>query len=327
MGKKWSWAVGILFVGIMALSPGGALGDTYPSRPVSMVVPFPPGGATDLTARPIAAALEPILKQPVAVVNKPGAGGVVGMQFAAVSKPDGYTVLAALATISVMPEVDHLFGRPKTYTKDDFLPIALLNADTTVLVVRKDAPWNSVAELVADAKKRPNEIKYSSAGVYSALHLAMAMFTHAAGIELRHIPTQGGGPALNALLGGHVDAMAASPSMVAAQLRGGTVKMLACWGGKRLALFPDIKTFIELGYPDVEFYIWSGLFVPKATPPEIVKTLREAVKKAAHTPEFTTSMEKLKTPVYYLDGPDFQKFWDKDADRLVKAVRSIGKVE
>jgi tripartite-type tricarboxylate transporter receptor subunit TctC len=209
MGKKWSRTIGILFVGIMALSQGAALGDTYPSRPLSMVVPFPPGGATDLTARPIAAALEPYLKQPVAIVNKPGAGGVVGMQFAAISKPDGYTMLCALSTISVMPEVDHLFGRPKTYVKEDFVPVALLNADTTVLVVRSDAPWKSVAELIADAKKRPDEIKFSSAGVYSALHVAMAMFTHAAEIQLRHIPTQGGGPALTALLGGHVDTMAA----------------------------------------------------------------------------------------------------------------------
>jgi tripartite-type tricarboxylate transporter receptor subunit TctC len=325
MGKKWFLAVGILFVSILAFPPAGALADTYPSRPLTMIVPFPPGGATDLTARPIAAALEQHLKQPVAVVNKPGAGGVVGMQYVAVGKPDGYTVLAALATISVMPEVDQLFGRPKTYQKDDFTPIALLNADTTVLVTRKDAPWTSVAELVADAKKRPKEIKFSSAGIYSGLHLPMAMFTQTAGIELRHIPFQGGGPALTALLGGHADIMAASPSMIAGQLKAGAVKVLACWGGSRLASFPDTKTFIELGYPDVEFYIWSGLFVPKATPPAIVTTLREATKKAAQAPEFTTAMEKLKTPVYYLDGPDFQKFWDKDAARLVKAVRSIGK--
>jgi tripartite-type tricarboxylate transporter receptor subunit TctC len=194
-------------------------------------------------------------------------------------------------------------------------------------VVRKDAPWNTVAELVADAKKRPNEIKFSSAGVYSTLHVAMAMFTHAAGIQLRHIPTQGGGPALTALLGGHVDAFAAGPSVVAAQLKAGTVKVLACWGAKRLAAFPDIKTFIELGYPDVEFYIWAGLFVPKATSPAIVTTLREATKKAAASPEFKSAMEKLNTPIYYLDGPDFQKFWDKDAARLVKAVRGIGKVQ
>jgi tripartite-type tricarboxylate transporter receptor subunit TctC len=325
MRKNWRWVVVMLFVGIPAFFPGVARGDTYPSRPITMIVPFPPGGATDLTARPIAAALEPLLKQPVAVVNKPGAGGVVGMQFASVSKPDGYTLLAALATISVMPEVDAIYGRPKTYQTSDFAPIALLNADTTVLVTLKDAPWNSVDDLVADAKKRPKEIKFSTAGIHSGLHLPMAMFTQAAGIELRHIPFQGGGPALTALLGGHADIMAASPSMIAGYMKSGTLKVLACWGGKRLAAFPDAKTFIELGYPDVEFYIWSGLFVPKATPPEIVQTLREATKKAAHTSEFQTAMEKLQTPVYYLDGPDFQKFWDKDAARLVKAVRSIGK--
>jgi tripartite-type tricarboxylate transporter receptor subunit TctC len=325
MSKKWVLAVGILFIAVLAFPPGGARADTYPSRPLTMIVPFPPGGATDLTARPIAAAMEPHLKQPVAVVNKPGAGGVVGMQYVAVGKPDGYTVLAALATISVMPEVDQLFGRPKTYQKEDFTPIALLNADTTVLVTRQGAPWKNVAELVADAKKRPKEIKFSSAGIYSGLHLPMAMFTQAAGIELRHIPFQGGGPALTALLGGHADIMAASPSMIAGQLKAGTVNVLACWGGSRLAAFPDTKTFIELGYPDVEFYIWSGLFVPKATPPAIVTTLREATKKAAQTPAFRTAMEKLNTPVYYLDGPDFQQFWDKDAARLVKAVRSIGK--
>jgi tripartite-type tricarboxylate transporter receptor subunit TctC len=327
MDKNRVLIAGMLLVGILGLFPGWSAGDTYPSRPLSMIVPFPPGGVADLTARPIAAALEPLLKQPVAVVNKVGAGGAVGMQFAAVSKPDGYTVLCALSSISVMPEVDILFGRPQTYKREDFVPIALLNADPTILVVRKDAPWNSLAELVADAKKRPNEIKYSSSGVYGTLHVAMAMFTHAAGIQMRHIPTQGGGPALTALLGGHVDAFAAGPSVVAAQLKAGTVKVLACWGAKRLAAFPDIKTFIELGYPDVEFYIWAGLFAPKATPPDNVKILREATKKAANSPEFKSAMEKLNTPIYYLDGPDFQKFWDKDAERLIKAIRAIGKVQ
>jgi tripartite-type tricarboxylate transporter receptor subunit TctC len=105
------------------------------------------------------------------------------------------------------------------------------------------------------------------------------------------------------------------------------VKILACWGGKRLASLPNIPTFIEMGYPEVEFYIWAGLFVPKATPPEVVKILREATKKAANSPEFKNAMENLNTPVTYLDGPDFQKFWDKDAERLIKAIRAIGKVQ
>ena len=327
MSRNRVLMAGMIFVGIIGFFPGWSAGDTYPSRPLSMVVPFPPGGVADLTARPIAVALEPHLKQPMAVVNKPGAGGAVGMQFVAVGKPDGYTLLCALSSISVMPEVDSLFERPQTYKREDFVPIALLNADPTILVVRKEAPWNSVADLVADAKKRPNDIKYSSSGVYGTLHVAMAMFTHAAGIQMRHIPTQGGGPALTALLGGHVDAFAVGPSVVTSQLKAGTVKVLACWGGKRLASLPNIPTFIELGYPEVEFYIWAGLFVPKATPPEVVKILREATKKAANSPEFKKAMENLNTPVSYLDGPDFQKFWDKDAERLIKAIRAIGKVQ
>lgn len=325
--KKWRWLLAIL------LATGGLIGyfgitfADYPTRPITMVVPFPPGGVADLTARPLAAALEPILKQPVAVVNKSGAGGAVGMQFVAVAKPDGYTLLLALSSISVMPEVDKLFGRPQTYKREDFVPIALLNADPTVLAVRKEAPWKSVADFVADAKKRPGEIKYSSSGMYGTLHVAMEMFAHAAGIKLRHIPTAGGGPALTALLGGHVDAFAVGPSVIASQLKAGTVRVLGCWGAKRLASMPDIPTFIELGYKDVEFYIWAGLFAPKATPPEIVKILREATKKAAHSAEFKNAMDKLNTPIYYLDGPDFQKFWDEDAARLAKAIRNIGKVE
>lgn len=325
--KKWRCLLAILLGMAGLMGNLGIVFADYPTRPITLVVPFPPGGVADLTARPLAAALEPILKQPVAVVNKSGAGGAVGMQFVAVAKPDGYTLLLGLSSISVMPEVDRLFGRPQTYKREDFAPIALLNADPTVLAIRKEAPWKSVADFVADAKKRPGEIKYSSSGMYGTLHVAMEMFAHAAGIKLRHIPTAGGGPALTALLGGHVDAFAVGPSVIASQLKAGTVRVLACWGAKRLASLPDTPTFLELGYKDVEFYIWAGLFAPKATPPEIVKIWREATKKAAQSAEFKNAMDKLNTPIYYLDGPDFQKFWDEDAARLAKAIRNIGKVE
>ena len=179
--------------------------EPYPTRPIQILVPFPPGGVADLVARPFAAALEKHLKQPAVVVNKTGAGGAVGMQAAAVAKADGYTLMVALSSISVMPEVDALFGRPSTYKLKDFAPIALLTADPTILVIKKEAPWKTVADFVADAKKRPNEIKYASSGVYGTMHVAMEMFAQAAGIKLRHIPTAGGGPALTALLGGHVD--------------------------------------------------------------------------------------------------------------------------
>jgi tripartite-type tricarboxylate transporter receptor subunit TctC len=312
----------------MSLLPGPALAeDPYPARPIQIVVPFPPGGVADLVARPFATALEKHLKQPVVIVNKTGAGGAVGMQAAAVSKPDGYTLMVALSSISVMPEVDELFGRPSTYKLKDFAPIGLLTADPTILVIRSEAPWKTVADFVADAKKRPNEIKYSSSGVYGTMHVAMEMFAHAAGIKLRHIPTGGGGPAVTSLLGGHVDCLSGGPNVSIPHLKAGTLRVLANWGDKRLAALPDVPTMKELGFKDVEFLIWSGFFAPVATPPAILKTLREATAKAVQAPEFKSAMEKMDTPVYYLDAPEFQKFWDSDAERLVKAVRNIGKVQ
>ncbi|RPJ38988.1 MAG: tripartite tricarboxylate transporter substrate binding protein [Deltaproteobacteria bacterium] len=318
----------IIGVGLISVIPAKGLADEpYPARPIQVIVPFPPGGVADLVARPFTTVLEKLVKQPVVVVNKTGAGGAVGMQAAAVSKPDGYTLMVALSSISVMPEVDALFGRPSTYKLKDFAPIALLTADPTIFVVKKESPWKTVADLVADAKKRPNEIKYSSSGVYGTMHVAMEMFTHAAGIKMRHIPTGGGGPALTSLLGGHVDALSGGPNVSIPHIKAGTLRVLANWGAKRLAALPDVPTMKELGYKDVEFYIWSGFFAPAATPPSAIKILREATAKAVQAPEFKAAMEKMDTPIYYLDSPEFQKFWDQDAERLIKAVRNIGKVQ
>jgi tripartite-type tricarboxylate transporter receptor subunit TctC len=318
----------MLWVGIAGLAAGQAFAaEPYPVRPIQVIVPFPPGGVADLVGRPFATALERQLKQPVVIVNKTGAGGAVGMQAQAIAKPDGYTLMVALSSISVMPEVDVLFGRPPVYKLSDFAPIALLSSDPTVLVVSSKSPWKTVADFVADAKKRPGEIKYASSGVYGTMHVAMEMFAHAAGIKLRHIPTGGGGPALTALLGGHVDAISGGPNVSIPHIKAGTVKVLAGWGDTRLPALPDVPTLMELGYKNVEFYIWSGFFAPVATPQPIINVLREATAKAVQAPDFKAAMEKMATPIAYMDAPEFRKFWDADADRLVKAVRNIGKVE
>jgi len=325
MGRRMVWAV--LMAVAVGFIPGiGLAQEIYPTRPVQVIVPFPPGGVADLVARPLAAAMEKILKQPVVVANKTGAGGAVGMQAAAVSKPDGYTVMVALSSISVMPEVDKLFGRPQTYKLEDFAPIALLTADPTILVIKKEAPWKNVADFVADAKRRPNEIKYASSGVYGTMHVAMEMFAHAAGIKLRHIPTAGGGPALTALLGGHVDTISGGPNVSIPHIKAGTLRVLAGWGEKRLAALPDVPTLKELGY-DAEFYIWSGFFAPRAAPPAAIKVLREAVRQAVSGSEFKSAMGKMDTPISYLDADEFKKFWDKDARMLAQAVKNIGKVQ
>jgi tripartite-type tricarboxylate transporter receptor subunit TctC len=280
----------------------------------------------DLTARPVAAAMEKILKNPVIVVNKTGAAGAVGMSFVANSKPDGYNLLMALSSISIIPEADKLFDRQPAYTMDQLVPLALISADPTILVVGANSPWKSVKDFVADAKKRPGEISYSSSGVYGTLHMAMELFSHAAGIKLKHVPYGGAGPALTAVLGGHHDALASGPAVVIPHIKGGKLRPLAGWGAKRVASLPDVATFKELGY-DAEFYIWAGMFAPKGTPEPVLKKLRDILRASVQQADFKDAMTKLETPIAYLDAPEFQKFWDKDAKMLTDAVKRIGRIE
>jgi tripartite-type tricarboxylate transporter receptor subunit TctC len=301
--------------------------EPFPSRPITLVVPFPPGGQADLNARPTAAALEKVLKTPVGVVNRTGAAGAVGMASVASARPDGYTLLMALSSISIIPEADKLFDRKPAYTTDQLAPIALVSADPTVLVVPASRPWRSVADLIADAKARPGQVAFSSSGVYGTLHLAMAMLEHAAGVKMKHIPYNGAGPALTAILGGQVDALASGPAVVIPHVKSGKLRALASWGDQRVPALPDVPTFKELGYRDVEFYIWAGLFAPAGTPAPVLATLREAARKAVEDPDFKAAMAKIETPVAYRDAPDFQRFWDEDAKRLAEAVRRVGRVE
>jgi tripartite-type tricarboxylate transporter receptor subunit TctC len=301
--------------------------EPFPSRPITVVAPFPPGGVADLTARPVAVAMEKILKSPVGVVNKTGAAGAVGMQSVAVAKPDGYTLLLALSSISIIPEADKLFGRPPAFTVDQFAPIALISADPTILVVPADKPWKTAKDFIEDARRRPGQISYSSSGIYGTLHMAMELLSHAAGIKLRHVPHAGAGPALTAILGGHVDALASGPAVVLPHIKSGKLRALAGWGDKRVAALPDIPAFKELGYADAEFYIWAGLFAPKATPEPILARLRAAVREAVNDPDFKAAMDKLQTPVAFKQGAEFQAFFDADAKRLAEGVRRVGKIE
>jgi tripartite-type tricarboxylate transporter receptor subunit TctC len=316
-----------LAVALLAVAPLAQAQDAYPSKPVTMIAPFPPGGVADIVGRPLAAAMERTLKQPVLVVNRSGAGGAVGTIAVAKAAPDGYTILMSLSSISIFPVSDPMNGKPVPYQLSDFAPIALVTADPTVLVVAADSPYKTIHEFIASAKAYPNQINYSSSGVYGTLHVAMEMFANAAGIRLFHVPYQGGGPAVSALLGGQVHALASGPAAAIGQIRAGKMRALASWGDKRLALMPDLPTFKELGYKDVEFYIWSGVFVPAATPAPIQAKLREAVRAAVADPQFRGAMDKVGTPLGYLDAPEFRVFLAKDAARLKVAVEKIGKVE
>jgi tripartite-type tricarboxylate transporter receptor subunit TctC len=292
-----------------------------------MIVAFPPGGVADITARPTAAAMEKILKQPVTVVNRTGAAGAVGNAAVANAKPDGYTILMALSSISVIPAADELFNRKPAYSLDQFAPIALISADPTILLVHPSLPVKSVKELVALAKAKPGQLTFSSSGIYGALHMPMEMFIHAAKIKMRHLPTPGGGPALTAILGGHVEVTAGGPAAISGYVKAGKLRPLASWGADRHASFPNVPTFRELGYKDVEYYIWAGMFAPKGTPDAVMKVLRDSARKAVEDGTFRKSMANVDSLVQYMDAPEFQKYWEADAKRLAALVRIVGKVE
>jgi tripartite-type tricarboxylate transporter receptor subunit TctC len=310
----------------VAISSAALAQEPYPSRTVTLVSAFPPGGIADTQGRPLAAAMEKVLKQPVVVTNRQGGAGAVGYASVANARPDGYTVLIGITSLSSIPEADRLFGRTLSYSLNQLVPIARVSADPVYVAVRTESAWKSAKEFIDDAKGKPMGYAYSSSGPYGALHVPTEMFLQAAGVKMRHVPTTGGGPAVTALLGGHVDLTTGGTAALAAQMRAGKFRVLAGSGVSRHPQLPDVPTMKELGY-SVEYYLWLGLFVPTGTPEPVIKVLRDAVRLAVDDPDFKGAMEKLNTIIAYQDQPDFKKFFDADAQRIAAAVRAIGKVE
>jgi tripartite-type tricarboxylate transporter receptor subunit TctC len=311
---------------VFALFAGTAPAQDYPSRQITMIVPFPPGGVADTVARPVAEAMSRHLRQPVVVENRAGAGGGVGMAAAAKASPDGYTVLLALSSISIIPEADRLLKRAPMYELKQFVPIARFTADPTVLTVRADSPWKTAAEFIAAMKAKPTTFSYGSSGSYGTMHVPMEMLKNAAGFRLLHIPYTGAGPAIVALLGGQVDAVAAGPAAIVQHVRAGKLRALAHWGEGRLASLPDVPSLGELGYP-VTFSQWSALFAPAGTPEPVVAKLREAARGAAHDAKVQQVISGAGSPILYQDAPQLQQFWQQDARKMIEAVRAIGRID
>ncbi len=311
---------------LLVLSAWAASAQDYPTRPITMIVPFPPGGVADTVGRPVAEAMSRTLKQPVVVENRSGAGGGIGMAAAAKATPDGYTVLLALSSISIIPEADKLLKRAPMYELRQLEPIARFTADPTVLTVRADSPWKTAAEFIAAMKEKPTAYSYGSSGNYGTMHVPMEMLKNAAGFRLLHIPYTGAGPAIIALLGGQVDAVAAGPAAIVQHVRSGKLRPLAHWGEGRLMSLPDVPSLTELGFA-VGFSQWSGLFVPASTPAPVIAKLREAARTAAHDPKVQQVISGAGSPVLYLDAPEFRQFWDLDARKMVDAVRAIGRID
>ncbi|QCK88792.1 tripartite tricarboxylate transporter substrate binding protein [Phreatobacter aquaticus] len=320
------------FMGAAALPIAAGLAPAFgqaawPSQNIRMVVPFPPGGQADLAARPVAQSLEKLLGRPVVVDNRGGAGGAIGNTAVARSTPDGHTLLMTLSSLAVLPEADRLMARAVQYEVDHLVPIARVLADPTLLAVNARAPWKSVADLVADAKARPGVIPYGSSGPYGTLHVSMEMFATNAEIRMNHIPYRGAGPALTDLISGNIQALASAPGVLKQQVEAGTIRVLANFGAERIPSFPDTPTFRELGYPDVEFYIWAGLFGPAGMPGAVVTKLRDTMKTTMADAEVRRVFDNAGSPPAYQDQPEFAAFIASDSARLIRAVRKIGRVE
>ena len=312
---------------ISALGASPSRAQSWPSRNITMIVAFPPGGQADLAARPVAAALEKILGRSVVVDNRAGAGGMLGNAAAARAEPDGHTLLMALSSMVFLPEAERLYNRKPSYELDHLVPIARVLADPGVLAVRSDSPFKSVPDLVAEAKKRPGEISFSSSGNYGASHVPFEMFQQAAGIKLLHVPYRGGGPALTAFIGSQVDITAQAPGVINPHARDGRVRLLAHWGGKPTPELAGIPTMAELGYPAVEYYIWAGLFAPKGTPVSVVSRLRNAMREVMANPQVTSVFVNAGSPPAYMDQPEFEKFVEADAKRLIPVIAKIGRLD
>ena len=298
----------------------------WPARPITMIVPFPPGGLADLVARPVAEAMSRELGQPVIIENKAGASGGIGMGLAARAKPDGYTVLMALSSLTVLPEADAVLGRAPMFALADLRPIARFTADPTVLAVRADSPWKTVQEFVDNVKARPGVVNYGSSGTYGTMHVPMEILSQSAGLKMTHVPFTGAGPAVVALLGGQIDAVSSGPATVLQQVKAGKLRVLAHWGGGPLGALPDVPSLKDAGY-NAEYAQWSGLFIPRDTPEPIAQRLRAAARAAAQDGKVKEVILNAGSPVLFQDSGDFEKYVQADATRMAAVVRRIGKLE
>ena len=290
----------------LVAGPAAAQARDFPNKPIELVVPFQPGGGTDALARAFADATRKHTTQSVIIVNKPGASGAIGWQDVINAKPDGYRLAVVTVEVTTLPHM----GLAK-FTYEDFTPIARLNADQAAITVRADAPWNTVEEFLAAAKKESGKISMGNAGNGSIWHLAAAALEEKTGTKFNHTPFQGAGPAVLALMGGHIDAVAVSPAEVTTYVQAGKLKTLAVMAEQRVKGFDKVPTLKERGI-DLVIGTWRGIAAPKNTPPEVVAYLKDLSKKAADEQNFREVLDKQNLGFSYADDVAFKVNMAKD---------------
>lgn len=307
-----------LALAALTLSAQAVTAADYPGRPVELVVAATAGGGTDVMARAFADAARKHFAQPFIVINKPGAASAIGFAEAANAKPDGYKVGVVSVNLVILPAL----GLMKL-TSDDFTPVAQLNYDPSAITVRADAPWKTVEEFIADAKKRPGAMMVGNGGVGDIWHVAAAAFEDRTGTQFNHVPFQGAAPAILSLLGGHVEAITVSPGEVMSHVQSGKLRTLAVMSDKRLpAPFAGVPTLKERNI-DLSIGVWRGLAVPKSTPPAVVNSLRDAARQTAADPVFKEALAKGNLGEAYLDADAFKASIDSDRDSLKKVLAKL----
>jgi len=301
-------AVSMLPVAAMlAAGPAIAQVRNFPSKPIELVVPFQPGGGTDALARAFADATRKHMPQSVIIVNKPGASGAIGWQDVINAKPDGYRLALVTVELTTLPHM----GLAK-FTYEDLAPIARLNADQAAITVRANAPWNTIEEFLTAAKRDSGKLSMGNAGNGSIWHLAAAALEDKTGSKFNHTPFQGAGPAVLALLGGHIDAVAVSPAEVTTYVQAGKLKTLAVMAEQRVKGFEKVPTLKERNI-DLVIGTWRGLAAPKNTPPEVIAYLKSLSQQAANEPAFREVLEKQNLGFAYADDVAFKATMSKDS--------------
>ena len=306
----------------LALAAAPAAAQPFPARPVTLVVPFPAGGALDAVARPMAEGMRKVLGQPVVVENVAGAGGTVGTGNVARAAPDGHTIL--LGSVATHAIAAGIYARLPYDPIAGFAPITQLTRGPLVLAVSPQFAKPTLAELVAAAKARPATINYASTGNGTALHVAGELFKSLAGIDVQHVPYRGGAQAMTALLAGEVAYIIGNTQLVRPLIASGKIKGLAVTGDQRLAALPDVPTFAQAGVPGVDVVTWFGLFAPAGTPPEIVRQLNAAATTALKDESVQRSLLAMGDEPVGSSVSDFSAFVRAEHQRWVQVTRSAG---
>ena len=292
----------------------------YPDKPVKLIVPFPPGGATDLLARLVAKYMGDLTKQTFIVENKAGAGGNVGMEQIALSAPDGYTLGMIITSHAINMSMPN---KPNYDVKKNLSPIAILAMSNNILVVNPNVPVKTVAELIALGKQGKAPLNFGSAGNGTTPHLSGELFNQLANIQMKHVPYRGAGPAMVDLIGGNIELMFDAITTATLQIKAGNVRAIAVTGAKRSPVFPDIPTISEAGLPGYFIEGWMGVVAPEKTPPEVIEWLSKSMMQMMQTAEFKAKIIELGMVVGDMDAKNSKVFIAEEVDKWGKIISSI----